>query len=196
MQIGSNAGRALVLWRHVERRRVSGFAVGSLVGVAAGAGVFVQLPAALLRGVLALFVLWSCWGRGPRPTRAKPRVFPLVGAVTSFLTMFVGASGAFVAAFLDPQRLGRHGVVATHAACMTVQHGLKVLAFALLGFPFLPWLPFTAAMIACGFAGTLLGRRVLDRISDRRFSLAFRLLLAVLALRLLWQALLSLPTGS
>lgn len=101
--------------------------------------------------------------------------------------MFVGASGAFVAAFLDPDRLGRHGVVATHAACMTVQHGLKVGAFAALGFPFLPWLPFLFAMIGVGFLGTLVGRRILDLVPDSRFALAFRILLTLLALRLLWQ---------
>ncbi len=187
VQIGSNAGRVLVMRRHVEVATVGRFALGSIVGIALGASVVVQLPIDALRTVLALFILWSCWGRGPRPSRASPRIFPIVGAVTSFLTMFVGASGAFVAAFLDPDRLGRHGVVATHAACMTVQHGLKVGAFAALGFPFLPWLPFLFAMIGVGFLGTLVGRRILDLVPDSRFALAFRILLTLLALRLLWQ---------
>lgn len=102
--------------------------------------------------------------------------------------MFIGASGPFVAAFLDPDRLGRHGVVATHAACMTVQHGLKAGAFAALGFSFLPWLPLLLAMIPAGFLGTLVGRRILDLVPDSRFAWAFRLLLSLLALRLLWQA--------
>lgn len=188
VQIGSNAGRAAIMYRRLDAGVIGRFALGSVVGVAAGAMVVVQLPVDMLRLVLALFILWSCFGRGPRPHAAKPGIFLPLGAVTSFLTMFIGASGAFVAAFLDPDRLGRHGVVATHAACMTIQHGLKVGAFAALGFPFLPWLPLLLAMIAAGFIGTLIGRRILDRVSDQRFALAFRLLLGLLALRLLWQA--------
>jgi uncharacterized membrane protein YfcA len=43
-------------------------------------------------------------------------------------------------------------------------------------------------MMTAGFIGTLIGRRILDRVSDQRFALAFRLLLGLLALRLLWQA--------
>lgn len=50
-----------------------------------------------------------------------------------------------MAAFLAPERLGRKDVVATHAACMTLQHALEVGAFTALGFTFLLWLPLLAA---------------------------------------------------
>lgn len=43
-------------------------------------------------------------------------------------------------------------------------------------------------MIACGFAGTWLGLRLLNTMTNRWFSLAFNVVLTLLALRLLWQA--------
>jgi uncharacterized membrane protein YfcA len=99
--------------------------------------------------------------------------------------MFVGGTGPLVSAFLSPERLGREKLVATHAACMTTQHGLKGLAFGFLGFQFLPWLPVMAAMIASGFVGTLTGRRILQRLPERLFTRLFRTVLTLLGLRLL-----------
>ncbi len=106
----------------------------------------------------------------------------------SFCTMFVGATGPFVASFISPDRLERHAVVATHGACMTLQHTLKVVAFGFLGFAFLPWAPLLVAMIGAGFVGTLIGRRVLDRLPHDVFARFFKVVLTLLALRLLYAA--------
>ena len=41
-------------------------------------------------------------------------------------------------------------------------------------------------MIASGFAGTLLGGRILDKVPERAFGTAFRVVLTIFALKLLW----------
>ena len=69
---------------------------------------------------------------------------------------------------------------------MTAQHGLKVAAFTALGFAFLPWLPLLAAMVALGFVGTMTGRQFLDRLPEASFARGFRLVLTLLALKLLY----------
>ena len=141
--------------------------------------------------ILGLFVLASVWLPKLKTSDIPIRGFTVVGLVGSFCTMFVGATGPFVASFITPDRLPRHAVVATHAACMTLQHTLKVVAFGFLGFAFLPWAPLLAAMIGAGFLGTMLGRRLLDRLPHRIFATAFKVILTVLALRLLYSALAS-----
>lgn len=186
VQIGSNLGRAVLMRGHVARDLLVPFAVGTLIGAPLGALVVTELPTDLLRLILGLFVLWTVWGPKLRASRVPPRAFVLIGGVTSFVTMFLGATGPFIAAFVNPERLGRHGTVATHAACMTAQHGLKVAAFTALGFAFLPWLPLLVAMVALGFVGTMTGRRFLDRLPEASFARGFRLVLTLLALKLLW----------
>jgi len=110
------------------------------------------------------------------------------GATTAFLTRFFGATGPFVAAWLKTLGLGREAHVATNAWAMTLQHGLKSLAFGVFGFAFGPWLGLIAAMAAAGFLGTLVGRRVLRGMTDERFARGLDLILTVLALRLIAQA--------
>ena len=188
VQIGSNLGRAGLLRHFIRWDLVKPFALGSVLGVSAGAAVFVALPVAALQTLLAAFILYSVWAPKLKPAAIAARGFTVVGAVATFCTMFVGATGPLLAAFLSPERLKRHGVVATHAACMSVQHALKGIAFGVLGFNYWPWLALLAAMIASGFLGTLTGRRVLNRLPERAFAWGFRLVLTLLALRLLWSA--------
>jgi uncharacterized membrane protein YfcA len=99
--------------------------------------------------------------------------------------MFLGSTGPLVAAFLVPDPLTRKQIVATHAGLMTIQHGLKVGAFAALGFALLPWMPMLALMIGLGFLGTIVGRALLDRMPEHRFAGAFKLVLSALALKIL-----------
>ncbi|MGB0732322.1 MAG: TSUP family transporter, partial [Pontibacterium sp.] len=79
---------------------------------------------------------------------------------------------------------------ATFAACMTVQHILKLAVFAFVGFSLVSWLPLVAAMIVSGMLGTWMGLKVLNKLSARYFDKIFKGLITVLAIRLIWQALL------
>jgi uncharacterized membrane protein YfcA len=190
IQGGSNLGRALTMRAAIRRPILGWFSAGAIVGTLLGSLVVVALPTRTLQLVLAIFILWTLWGPGMRKRAIPDRGFALVGLVASFCTMFLGATGPMVGAFWRVEKLGREGVVSNHAACMTVQHGLKVGAFVALGFAFADWIPFLLAMVAAGFVGTVLGNRVLRRLPDAGFDRVFKLILTVLALRLLWEALL------
>ena len=188
VQIGSNLGRAVLMRREIDRELFWPFALGTVIGVPLGAMVVTELPIDVLRLLLAMFVLWAVWAPKIKPTKLAPRWFVAVGGVTSFVTMFLGATGPFVAVFVNPERLGRLKTVATHAACMTAQHAFKVAAFTAIGFAFLPWLPLLALMIGAGFVGTLFGRRFLDRLPEATFARIFKFVLTALALKLGYDA--------
>ena len=188
VQIGSNAGRAGLMREHIRWDIFGPFAWGSLLGIVAGALVFVTLPTTTLQILLGVFILYSVWAPKLRPADIPLRGFAVVGAVATFCTMFVGATGPMLAAFLSPVRFQRHNVVATHATCMTLQHSLKAVAFGFLGFNYWPWLVLLAAMIGSGFVGTIIGRQVLNNLPEQVFQRGFQIILTLLALRLLWSA--------
>ena len=193
VQLGSNTGRALMLLPHVARELVLPFLVGSVLGIAIGALVVVELPPAAIQIGVGAFILWSVVATPPDIFRRSAWV---AGLGSSFLTMFFGATGPFVAAYVKTQKLGRVVYVATHAACMTAQHLLKVIAFGLLGFAFGEYLGLIAGMVAFGFLGTLAGGRVLMRIDERRFGLALNAILVILAARLIWEGVMTLREGT
>jgi uncharacterized membrane protein YfcA len=186
VQLGSNAGRVLFFLRDVFWPALPVFAAGSVVGTVAGGLVVVELPASAVQIGIGCFVIWTVLARPPRWLREMPFIG---GLVSSFLTMFFGATGLFVASYTKSFALGRHAHVATHATLMTLQHGLKVIVFGFLGFAFAEWAWVMLAMVIVGAAGTWTGRHVLNRIDDRRFGLALNALLILISLRLIWQGL-------
>jgi uncharacterized membrane protein YfcA len=188
VQIGSNAGRAWMLRPHIMRGVVGWFIPGSLIGVILASQIIVTLPTQWLQLMLALFILWSVWAPRMSAVSVPENAYLGVGGVTSFATMFLGATGPLLAVFLSPDRYGRDRTVATHAACMTTQHLIKVVAFGFLGFVLLEWLPLVAAMIISGLAGTWMGRHLLKRLPESTFKIVFKGVLTVLALRLLYKA--------
>ena len=191
IQLGSNVGRASLTWRHIDWRVIAAFLPGVIAGAAVGAWLLVDLPARIWQLTIALFVLYLCWGPAlPKGALGARGVF-LASALTSFVSLFVGATGPLVAAFIKQIHTDRFKTVATFATAMTLQHAPKALVFGAAGFMFFEWLPFILAMIACGFAGTWLGLHVLRSLSNRMFTQVFNILLTALAIRLLWQASLS-----
>jgi len=183
IQIGSNFSRVFILFKHIHWRPVAAFALGSAIGVAFGGVVVIDLPAPIIQIGVGSFVIWNVLSKPPAWLARNPA---FTGTVSSFLTMFFGASGVFVANFTKSLNLGRRAHVATHAAFMTLQHGLKVVAFAVLGFAFAPWAFFIIAMIASGFLGTIVGRSVLIRMGDKTFKRALDIVLLLISARLIW----------
>ncbi|MGI3183565.1 TSUP family transporter [Nioella aestuarii] len=188
VQLGSNAGRAGMLFRHINGSALPGFAIGSLIGCALGGIIAIELPPALVQIGVGCFVIYSVFARPPKWLSGWPW---LTGAVSSFLTMFFGATGLFVANFTKSLALPRHAHVATHATLMTLQHGLKVLVFGLLGFAFGEWALVIITLIAAGLVGTYTGRLLLNRMSDHGFKRALNILLILISARLIWSGLTS-----
>lgn len=189
VQLGSNFGRTVIQNRFVTWRLVGWFFIGSVIGIAIGAPVAVMLPEAAAKVALALFILWSVYGRKPKPEHVSRLFFVAGGTITSIGTMIVGATGPLVAALLSARGLTRQTLIATHATCMVVQHGLKILAFGLLGFAYASWFPLLAAMIASGVFGTWIGSRALDNLPEANFKIAFKLVMTLLSLQIVWSAL-------
>ncbi|MBY4892190.1 sulfite exporter TauE/SafE family protein [Rhodobacteraceae bacterium N5(2021)] len=184
VQAGSNAGRMVMLWREIFWPALPWFAVGTLIGVAIGGAVAVELPPQYVQIGVGAFVIYTVLARAPRWFSRWPL---FTGLISSFLTMFFGATGLFVASFTKSHKLPRHAHVATHATLMTLQHGLKVVAFGVLGFAYADWIWVIALMIGVGLVGTYAGRLVLNRLTDVRFGLTLNILLVLISLRLIWQ---------
>lgn len=193
VQTGSNLGRALVMLRHAFWPAVPAFVAGSTAGAALGGVLVVRIPPAYVQIGIGLFITWSVLARPPRAIRDWPFA---VGLTSSFLTMFFGATGVFVATFTKSLALGRHAHVATHAVLMTVQHGIKTATFGLLGFAFGPWIGLIAAMLFAGLAGTLAGGLVLNRLGDARFRRVLDAVLLLIALRLVMAGIADLRAGT
>jgi uncharacterized protein len=189
VQLGSNGNRALMTRRHIDWHMLKFFSIGAVMGAAVASVVVIQLPLMIIQLAIAGFILFLVWGPKPRNRDMSNTGRMAAGAFTTFVSMFVGATGPLVAGFVHRNAYDKLKLTSTFAACMTFQHSLKALVFSAVGFAFWQWLPLTLVMIASGAGGTWIGLKVLNRIPTEKFRLAFKVVVTLLAIRLLWQAL-------
>lgn len=188
VQLGAGLGRVALMREYVLKETILPFFAGSAIGALAGAQIFVTLPIGLLQGMIAIFVIFAIWVPSIGKIGTERKRFALVGFGATFLGIFVSATGTLVAPFLASASPDRRNYVATFAALMSVVHISKVVAFAVLGVAIGTYVPLIVAMIATGMVANWTGRMVLDRMPERSFRAVLRILLTLLALRLLWAA--------
>ncbi len=188
VQLGGNIGRIAMMRHQILTSILWPFTIGSIIGGFAGAQLFVTLSAGLLQGIIATFILFALWipkvgTFGPERGR-----FAILGFASTFLGVFVSATGTMVTPFMAHATPDRRNYVATFGAVMAIVHTSKVVAFGLVGVAIGAYLPLIAGMIGTTFLATWLGRMVLDRVPERLFRFVLKGILTVLALRLLWIA--------
>jgi uncharacterized membrane protein YfcA len=188
VMLGTGLSRTMVMWRYVMRGTLLPFIAGATIGAIAGANVFVALPMAGLQGILGAFILLVTWMPRLGLVGAERGRFAVLGFGTTFLGVFVSATGSLLAPFVASAAPNRHNHVATIGALMAVTHVAKLAAFGFIGFAIGSFVPLMAAMIAGGAVGNWLGEAALNRTSEQRFRLVLQLILTALALRLLWSA--------
>src|SRR5262245_44844175 len=188
VMLGTGLSRTVVMWRHVMRGTLLPFIAGATIGAVLGANVFVALPMAALQAILGGFILLVTWMPRLGLVGAERGRFAALGFGTTFLGVFVSATGSLLAPFVAAAAPSRPHQVAPVGALMAVTHVAKLAAFAFIGFAIGSFVPLMAAMIVAGAVGNWLGELALNRTTEERFRLILRLILTALSLRLLWSA--------
>ena len=188
--IGSTSTRALIFWREIDWKIAGPFLVGSVVAVAIGSRIYVELPDKVISTAISIVMLVAIWlpKVGWRPKLTHP--WAIVGFIHSLLsTLF--AYGALLHAIILHTDLRRRQIVGTMAACLTGMSILKITGYTLNGFDYAPYFEVIAFSVAAAFLGTWVGKMVIDRISEVLFRTVFRALVTVTAVRLLYAGLFS-----
>jgi uncharacterized membrane protein YfcA len=195
IQLVSNGSRVVVQRRHARFDWIAWYALPLIPAGLLGLEVAQRLPERLVEGAIGAVVLLATWLPSRRgaasPHARRPRVrFFALGAVTGFLNMVLGAIGPMLDPFFLGLGLSRQALVGTKAACQTIGHAAKVGLFGLTGFAFAEYAPLLALGSLCAVAGTFVGSRLLDKLSEQGFLWLYRSVLTALALRLVWKAIL------
>jgi uncharacterized membrane protein YfcA len=194
IQLVSNGSRAAILRSNINWSAVGWSAVllfpASLLGVA----VATSLPESLVRLAIGLFVLVVAWRPGLLKRRNTGRLSSRsllgVGAVSGFLNTTVGASGPVTSPFFRAVTTTHISFVATAATAQVLAHGSKIVAFTLDDFAIADHLDVIGIGAVGVTAGSWVGTRLLGRVSEQQLDQLFKVVLTLLAIRLLGRSLL------
>jgi len=200
VQLVSNSSRTVVQRSHVRWSAVARFSLLLLPFAFVGLAVARALPPESMRLLIGVFVLVATWR--PEWLRAEPvgdaseRQLVAVGGVVGFLAPTIGATGPLMAPFFLRLGLTRQGLVGTKAACQSLQHCAKLVAFGVAGFVFAEWAGLLAALATAVVLGTLAGSRLLEHVSEASFQWLYRCVLTLIALRLVAGEAIAMMSGS
>jgi uncharacterized membrane protein YfcA len=187
VQLASNFTRSARLLSRVSWRIVLLYVPTMVLGIGIGLQLYRGAGMPWFRPLIGVFVVaFLLWDRfHPRHLRLPRWTFAPAGLIGGVMTIVIGASGPYLAAFFLRDDLDREEIVATKAVIQTLGHLLKVPAFLSIGFDYPRELHLLIPLLACAVGGTFLGTWALHRMGERVFRIAFRVVLGGLALRLL-----------
>lgn len=187
MLIGNSAR---IWWSRdeIDAAAVRRFLLGAIPATVLGALLYVGASTTWLGRVIGVFLLASVPLRRWLATSSfKMRLehFPALGAGIGFLSALVVTTGPMMTPFFLAYGLRRGGYLATDAMCTLGMHlarGAVLARYALL-----TWETVTIGCVlgATMFLGAWIGRRLLDRMSERAFVNAIEALLIVMGLHFL-----------
>lgn len=184
-QLASNFSRAAFGWREIDYSLIPAFMLGAVAGAWLGGEIYASLDLRWLPAVIGAVILVFTWAPLPQLRGGGNVALALLGFYQTGLGMLAGATGPLGAAVLLRHSTARDWLVVNTAVYMSLNHALRVAAFALLGFSFAPWWPLVCAMVAAVIAGSWAGTRLRRLVPQVDFERWFRVLVTLLALRMI-----------
>lgn len=181
-------------WRDFDRRVVAIIAAGATLGVALGWATASLVPDALVEGMVGLiglvFGLRLLFMRGnlpaPRPARVAPGLF--WGAVTGFTSFVAHAGAPPYQVYVLPLGLSKTRFAGTNTVSFAYVNAIKLIPYWALGQLSVQNLKVAAVLAAPAALAVLAGVWLVKILPQRLFFTLVTWALAMVSLRLLWQA--------
>jgi len=190
-QLGSNATRTVIHYKNINWKMMTLFGIGALLGASIGSQFLIQIPENIYKIFMGLMIVGLTWMPKIKKSIIIPGKFFIIGSIATFLSLFVGATGPLIAPFFLKEKLSKEGIVATKAACQLFTHTFKIVTFVLIGFSFGPYWKLLIGMLIAVFIGNNLGKYLLGKISENKFRVAFKIVISLLSLRMIYSGLIS-----
>jgi uncharacterized membrane protein YfcA len=184
-QLASNLSRAAFGWRDIEWAIVPAFTLGALLGAWLGGEIYTSLNLEWLPALIGVLILLFTWLPLPQLRGGGQLALLALGFYQTGLGMLAGATGPLGAAVLLRRNCARDWLVVNTAVYMSLNHCLRLLAFVTIGFSFGPWWQLVGAMVLAVIAGSWAGTRLRRFVPQVNFHRWFKLLVTVLATRMI-----------
>ena len=185
IQLANNFSRTLVYREFFQWKLIKNIVISTMFGAVIGIYLFGTLPENLLVMVIAATILFLTWAPLDSLILSVMKNDWFCGFISGFAGIFVGANGPLVTAYLRTKNLSPEVLVANHGAIMIFQHGIKIILFAsFFNFMILDYFSFILILALTGYAGAILGRRLISKVPFKSFNIILKVFLTLLAFSL------------
>jgi uncharacterized protein len=190
-QLTANGLRTGVFYKSVNWKIVGAYASLMLPAAWLGAKIFDLINPSWLKVLVGTLILISIlpvrW-----KTQGEPRThtFVILGALSGFLGIFVGAVGPMVLPFFNRLKIHREGMLSTKSGGQMLLQLSKIIAFTgAAGINFAQLKGHVGVLVLGSLVGVAASIPLGKRISDQRFDLIINILLGLISLKVLVEGL-------
>lgn len=186
IQLVSNSSRAVTLFKEIRWSLLLPFCFGLPFGVLISIFLIKQIEnKEIFQLLIAMLIFYSLLNTKNKKQRILPPVvYFFVGIGSGFLSLLVGATGPFLAPFFLRDDLNKKQLIASKSFAQFSTHLLKVPAFLSLGFDYFEYSALILILSMAAIIGTVIGIKLLNKIPEQLFLKLFKLVLFVIACRL------------
>ena len=186
VQLISNSTRFLLFFKHIKWRIILFFLIGVLPGAFIGIYIFKLLDKDLIKLLMGIFIVVVVYlPKSKKEKKSSFSNFLPIGFISGLIGIFFGAIGPFIAPFFIRKDVIKEELVATKAACQSISHIIKISLFGFIGINIFPYWNILLYLCLAVILGTILGKKLLTQLSDVVFKRIFKVLLTIIALRII-----------
>lgn len=186
-QLLGNLSRAGFGFKDIRWRPALLFSAGAVPASVIGSRLFVELPSSTIMKVIGVFLLLVVVLRHTslKNFRFPDKALPPAGAVVGFLSAVAGSAGPLGATVFLSLQLPAVAYVASEAVTASLIHITKSFVFGQFMLLTLTELLLGLALGGSMILGSFTGRKLIQRLSKKHFSMLVEILLVISGISLL-----------
>ena len=186
IQFFNNLSRTFIYKEFFNWSLIKNILISTLFGSFGGILLFGNVSEEILIWLIAVTILFFTWAPLDNFILSVMRNDWFCGFISGFAGIFIGANGPLVTAYMRTKNLSPEVLVANHGAVMIFQHTIKIILFIyFFSFSLKEYIFFIFILAIAGYAGAVIGKRLISKISYDSFNIFLKLLLSFLALLLI-----------
>ena len=189
IQFTSNLTRTWLLKKFLNWSIVLRFTALLPVGVYIGLQIFQNIDANNIKNLIGMFILLAIIFQNLKFINKfflPDYAYYFIGLFTGILNILVGVIAPLLAVILKQSISEKKSIVGTLGYFGLIGNLLKIIGFTLIGFSFYEYIDTFLMIIPATLVGSRLGQLLLNKISNKIFTIIFQIILIALAIRLLF----------
>jgi uncharacterized membrane protein YfcA len=183
--------RIILYWQFINWQIFWWYLPGAIVGACLGSFVYSKIQIAWLPILLALLLISSAVGSlvdEAKPWfKVRPNYFLPAGSIFAFLSGLIGSAGPLLNPLYINYGLKKEETIATKSAHLLVVHIVKTIAYFSFGTLNWHYLGYGLLIGLAAIPGNLIGKVVLQDVSERRFRQLLASFVFISGFWLLWE---------
>lgn len=184
LAIASLVARIWLFRAHIHWPLVLAFVPMAGIGALFGIHTFASLNDDVIAILLGVVLLIMIWMPARRLVVNLRRPFMAVGLIHGYLGTVFGVGAVLQPAILRTG-LVKVQITGTLAICLLALDIFKITGYVTIGFDYTDYGLHILLAVIAGILGSLVGKRITHHVSEAHFRLIFKILITVVALRLL-----------